>query len=480
MSIFFAENYEDMSIKQMASHDLLTRLRNRNAFMEDLNRWIDCNGGMFAVFCFDLDSFQKMNDALGHRIGDKVLEKIAERLQEVIGKHGTVYRVGGDEFVALVKYGEKREPYVQLAQQIMEVIGRKMEVEEYEVFITTSIGLSFYPNDGEDPDTLFQVAEVALSRAKEFGKNNCQIYVSSMKRSTFKMYHLEKELRKALKNDGLSIEYQPRIEANTNQIVGAEALLRWHHPEWGTVLPSEFIPLAEEGGLINEIGDWVLRKVCEQIHEWQSQNIEVPTISINISAKRFLKKGLYETILQATTDHQIEPSQLEMEITELSLLLLNDLVLEQWRKIQNLGVRIALDDFGTGYSSINSLRKYPIDTLKIDRSFIQYLEENLIDQAIIKALIEMAHAMGTRVVAEGVETKSQLQFLQQYRCDEIQGFLFSKSLPGKEIGQLFIQKMVIPREMISSEKRKNIQSNPSNSFVCYLSANKTKQTTDNE
>lgn len=162
-----------------------------------------------------------------------------------------------------------------------------------------------------------------------------------------------------------------------------------------------------------------------------------------------------------------------MEITELSLLLLNDLVLEQWRKIQNLGVRIALDDFGTGYSSINSLRKYPIDTLKIDRSFIQYLEENVIDQAIIKALIEMAHAMGTRIVAEGVETKSQLQFLQQCRCDEIQGFLFSKSLPGKEIGQLFIQKMVIPQEMISSEKRKNIQSNPSNSFVCYLSANKT-------
>ncbi|MBE3568760.1 MAG: bifunctional diguanylate cyclase/phosphodiesterase [Bacillales bacterium] len=476
MSIFFAENYEDMllSLKKMTSHDPLTRLRNRNTFMEDLNSWIDCNGGMFAVFCMDLDSFQKMNDALGHRIGDKVLEKTAKRLQEVIGKHGTVYRVGGDEFAALVKIGEKREPYIQLAQQIMEAIGKKLEVEEYEVFITTSMGLSFYPNDGEDPDTLFQTAEVALSRAKELGKNNCQIYASSMKRSTFKMYHLEKELRKALKNDGLSIEYQPRIEASTNQIVGAEALLRWHHPEWGTVLPSEFIPLAEEGGLINEIGDWVIGKVCEQIHEWQSQNIEVPTISINISPKRFLKKGLYETLLQATAGHHVEPSQLEMEITELSLLLLNDLVLEQWRKIQNLGVRIALDDFGTGYSSINSLRKYPIDTLKIDRSFIQYLEQNGNDRAIIKALIEMAHAMGTRVVAEGVETKSQLQFLQQCHCDEIQGFLFSKSLPSKEIEQLFIQKTVLPQDNSLSEKRKNFQSNQSNPFVCCLSANKNR------
>jgi polar amino acid transport system substrate-binding protein len=476
MSIFFAENYEDtlLSLKQMASQDPLTRLRNRNAFIKDLDTWIDGNNGMFAAYGLDLDSFQKMNDTLGHRIGNQVLEKTAQRLQKVVDGYGAVYRVGGDEFIALVKMGETIEPYVQLAQQMMDVVRKKLEVEEYEIFITTSVGLCFYPNDGEDPDALFQAVEVALSRAKELGKNNYQIYAPSMKRSMFKTHHLEKELREALKNDGLSIEYQPRIDTNTNKIVGAEALLRWNHPEWGTILPNEFIPLAEEGGLINEIGDWVIWKVCEQIHEWQSRNIEVPTISVNISAKRFLKKGLFETLLRAVSNYHICPSLLEVEITELSLLLLEDLVLEQWKKIQALGIRIALDDFGTGYSSINSLRRFPIDTLKIDRSFIQHLEQNGNDRIIIKALIEMAHAMGTSVVAEGVETKSQLRFLQKCQCDEIQGFLFSKALPSKEIERLFIKKIVLPKENFPVEERKGGKPNLSISYELDVSIMKNK------
>jgi diguanylate cyclase (GGDEF)-like protein/PAS domain S-box-containing protein len=447
----------EMKLARLSSYDFLTNLPNQHSLMNDLTKWIDHygkKGEMFAILFSDLDNFKVINNSLGRMAGDSVLKMIANRLEKIVIGKGNIYRLAGDEFVFLVSVGNNVELYIQFAQEIINTVEASLEVDDHEVCMTTSIGISFFPTDGQNRKALLTNAEIAMHRAKELGKNNYQIYSPTVSISAFKNFHLEKELRKALKNQELHIEYQPRIDAKTYHVNGAEALVRWKHPEWGAVSPYEFIPLAEAGELINEIGDWIIVQVCQQIKRWQKKNLNVNLISINISPKRFLKKDFYETLEKAISEANVQPSMLEIEITERSLLQSEELVHEQLRKIKQLGIRVALDDFGSGFTSLNNIREFPIDTLKIDKSFIQNLELERKDRVITKSIIEIARELNIKVVGEGVETKKQLSLLQNYQCDEIQGFLFSRSLSPAEMEDVFRKGKIFP---VTMQQKQNIE-----------------------
>lgn len=454
-----AKQYE-LKLQQMAHYDPLTSLPNGYSLSNDFPKWIDSahlHQDMFAVFSIGIDRIKKINNTLGHLAGDAVIKQTAERIQKIVCDYGSIYRIGGDEFIALVKIDQDIDSYIQLAQDILDYVEAPLEIDQYEVYVTTSIGISFYPTEGITSDILLQCANAALYRAKKLGKNNYQIYTKSMNIMTLKDYYIEKELRKALENHQLYMEYQPRIDVKAKQVIGAEALLRWKHPEWGNVSPADFIPLAEEDEIINQISDWVLESVCSQIRKWMDDGLQFQFISVNISPKRLLKKGFYDFLVKTTTEKKIPPNLLEIEITESSLLIMDDYVQEQIIKIRDLGVRIALDDFGTSYTSINNIKNFPIDVLKIDKSFIQNIDKDHTDRIITQSLIQMAKGLNLRVVAEGVETQVQLNYLENYQCDEIQGFIYSPSVTDQKIEQLFVKRNMTPQQSapsIQSEQRK--------------------------
>ncbi|MGE6754670.1 EAL domain-containing protein [Rossellomorea sp. NPDC071047] len=453
------EKDSEFKIQHLAYHDYLTDLPNRRLFdlkVQELLNQKDSHS-TFAILLLDLDRFKHINDMLGHDIGDELLIAVSKRLKECISDQHVVARMGGDEF-AIILYDVHVEEAIRLSDLITTRVRNVYNIGEFELHVTTSIGISMYPfeENGEvNTKSILKNADTALYNAKHLGRDTFKIYTPSMNINSYKVYHLEKDMRQALTNNEFFIEYQAKVAAGTGEVIGAEALIRWQHPEWGNVSPGEFIPIAEESELICEIGEWLIHKVCIQIHEWKAIGIKPVPISINISPKQLLKKNLIEVIEFSLQAYQIEPDLIEFEMTETSLIQSSDIVFSTIDHIREKGIKISLDDFGVGYSSITHLKKFDLNTLKIDKSFIDHIMEDSEDQIIISSLIQMAHGLGLTIVAEGVETLEQLNFLKQKECDFIQGYLFSKPVSPNKFVTLLKKRVIAPSPSTKQSMMKN-------------------------
>ena len=431
-----ASDLATVEVSHLAYTDALTGLPNRPLFMDHLILALAQaarTGQKLAVFFIDLDRFKDINDSLGHSSGDMLLKSVAERLRHCVREGDTVARFGGDEFTLLVPKIDIIEDAAKIAQKIHETLKIPFGIGERELFVTASIGISLYPADGLDPETLVRNADTAMYRAKDSGRDNYQLYAPAMNARAIERLALENMLRRALENNELLLYYQPLIDTVTKQVVGLEALLRWQHPQLGLLSPAHFISTAEVSGLIVPIGQWVLEASCKQMKLWHKRIDPDLRVSVNLSARQFQQANLVEetgTILEKT---RLRPNALELEITESNAMQNAENTIYTLRELKTLGVRIAMDDFGTGYSSLNYLKRFPIDTLKLDRSFIRDVVADVSDAAIVSAVISMAHSLHLEVVAEGVETEEQLSFLRKHNCDRIQGFLFSPPLPVDKV-----------------------------------------------
>jgi diguanylate cyclase (GGDEF)-like protein len=423
-------------IEHLAYHDALTGLPNRPLFMDRLiisvAQAARANQKL-AVLFLDLDRFKEINDSLGHSVGDTLLKGVAERIRHCVREGDTVARFGGDEFTLLIPKIDNIEDAAKIAQKIIETLRIPFAVSATEMFVTTSIGVSIYPSDGLDPETLVRNADTAMYRAKENGRDSYQLYTPAMNARAVERLELESTLRKAITQKDLLLHYQPLINARTEEVIGVEALIRWKHRERGILSPAHFISLAEVSGLIVPIGDWVLREACRQIRAWRKPLGETFTVAVNLSARQFQQPDLVEQIRSAIEEARIEPSTLEVEITESSAMQNAENTIYTLRELKALGVRISMDDFGTGYSSLNYLKRFPIDTLKLDQMFVRDVNTDPRNAAIINAMIMMAHSLDLKVVAEGVEEEAQLEFLRKLDCDIIQGYYYAAPMPADEL-----------------------------------------------
>jgi diguanylate cyclase (GGDEF)-like protein/PAS domain S-box-containing protein len=426
-------------VKHLAFHDSLTGLPNRLLFNDRLrvamvhaNRYRE----KLAVLFLDIDRFKVINDSLGHPIGDELLRRIAERVGGCIRQEDTIARLGGDEFTVLLPGIAKEEDAATIAQKILEAVRLPFFIEHRELFITTSIGVTLFPEDGADPESLVRNADTAMYRAKEQGRDNAQLYAPAMNTKALERLSLEGRLRQALQNRELVVHYQPLIDLATGRIRGAEALLRWQHPELGLVAPAEFIAIAEVSGLIVPIGQWVLRTACAQARAWQLKGHPKFSVAVNLSARQFQQADLVFQVTEALHEADLPAASLDLEITESNAMQNAELSISTLQVLKNLGVSLSMDDFGTGYSSLNYLKRFPIDRIKIDQSFVRDVTRDPDDAAIASAIIAMAHSLKLTAVAEGVETEAQLEFLRTQRCDEMQGYLFSAPVPASEFEEL--------------------------------------------
>jgi diguanylate cyclase (GGDEF)-like protein/PAS domain S-box-containing protein len=441
------QKYAQQKIHHLAYHDDLTGLPNRRYLLENLKEYISQSNEdneQFSIFFFDIDGFKFINDSLGHFAGDELLIQVSERLLEAISQYGFVARNGGDEFTVVIKNStvESTEHY---AKKILNIFKKPFTLNNYDFIVTVSIGVAVFPEAGESVQTLLKNADIAMYQAKEDGKNQYKIYTTSMEQVAIKTFTLRNDLRKALQNREFSIHYQPRIDVGTNDIIGAEALLRWKHPEFGFVSPTEFIPLAEETGLIIPISNWVLEEVCNHHKQWVENGLNKIKVSVNFSALQFLQKDLLKTIIDIFTRTKMDPNFLEIEITESVVMEHKDTVLATIEKMKAMGIRIAIDDFGTGYSSISYLKKFKIDTLKIDRSFIKSIPTDADSVELTNATIQLAQSLGLGIVGEGVETLEQFMTLKDSGCQEVQGFLFSKPVPEKDFQRMLNKIVCLPQ-----------------------------------
>ncbi|RIW37398.1 EAL domain-containing protein [Bacillus salacetis] len=421
-----------------AFHDYLTGLPNRRKFEESIEEEIarhKVQGQSFALLYLDLDRFKFVNDRLGHYVGDELLKKVTRRLQSR-SDNQFIARLSGDEFAVCIRGIQSPEEASLAAEEIIGILEEPFKYRDYDLFISTSIGISIYPEDGEDSYSLVQNADTALSYAKNSGKNTYQLYTREMNQESYRKYCLETDMRKAVEDDEFEVYFQPKVDAKTERITGAEALLRWNHKKWGMISPAEFIPIAEDSGFITEIGTWVLKDVCRQLKQWSADGHPLVPISINISPQHFLKKDVVELVTSYITKYGVEPQWIELEITENSLIHYSDVVRNTMDKLKEMGVKMSLDDFGTGYSALSQLHNFTFDTLKIDQSFIKNVPAKKEDTVITASLIGLAHGLGLNVVAEGVESKEQLAFLQGNGCDQIQGYIYSRPVPVKEFESL--------------------------------------------
>lgn len=417
----------------LASHDPLTRLPNRTSLTAALESAILARSGTsepMALLFIDLDRFKLINDSFGHQAGDELLRIIAGRLQAAVGERGQLARLGGDEFTLLVPSFQAQDDLARLAEDVLTVLIQPLRLENHEVFVTGSIGISLYPNDGVDARTLLKHADVAMYRAKEAGKNTYQFFDAEMNTQTFERLLLENGLRLALERQEFELHYQPQVDAVSRSLQGVEVLLRWRHPELGLIPPSRFIPLAEETGLIRPIGHWVLREACRQVTAWERQGLFVPRVAVNLSARQFEQQSLIGNVAQALAEARLPASRLELEMTE-SMIMQNPVeAVGLLKELKALGVQLSIDDFGTGYSSLSNLKRFPLDTLKIDRSFVDGLPDDEDSAAIAEAILAMARKLKFTVVAEGVETEAQAGFLTLKGCAMLQGYLISRPLPA--------------------------------------------------
>jgi len=429
----------DEKILRLAHFDELTELPNRTMFMQTLKRAFSLaqrRGKQFALFFIDLDRFKNINDSLGHESGDQLLQDVARRLRDNLRESDSVARLGGDEFVVLVEDCADPRELNSIAQNILNAVGRPYVLSGQEYHVTGSIGISTYPTDGQDPAALLKNADIAMYLAKDRGKNNFQFYSAQQNAHSFERLALESALRHALGRDEFVLHYQPRVDIPTGRIVGVEALLRWNHPDLPMVLPNQFIPLAEETGLIVPIGRWVLRTACAQSALWRHEGLPALRMAVNLSARQFSDDGLIDDIADALAQAELAPNGLELEITESMVMQNPERAVTTLNRLREMGISVSIDDFGTGYSSLGYLKRFPIDNVKIDRSFIKDLPHDTDDAAITRAVIAMAQSLRIRVIAEGVETREQLQFLRDHDCNECQGYFLSRPLPASNFALL--------------------------------------------
>lgn len=423
-------------------HDPLTDLPNRIMFNDRLNRALahaHRNNELATVMFLDLDRFKLVNDMLGHAMGDQLLKEVACRLSKSIRENDTIARFGGDEFTLLLQQINQEEDSAKVAQKILQSLEDPFVLSSHEFHVSASIGIVVYPNDGEDAETLMKHAETAMYRAKDEGRNNYQLFTPSMNARIRERLAMETSLRRALERQEFVVFYQPQVNIKAGTIKGTEALIRWQHPERGLVSPMEFIPLAEETGLIMPVGEWVLQTACAQNKAWQDAGIPPIRVTVNLSACQFQQKNLVEMITRVLSETGLAPKWLELEITESTAMQDVDFTISMLRDLREMGIRIAIDDFGTGYSSLNYLKRFPIHTLKIDRSFINDITDNREDAAIVTSIIVLAQNLNLKVIAEGVETEEQLSFLEQRQCYEMQGYLFSRPVPTSDFEVLLRQ-----------------------------------------
>lgn len=426
-------------LEHQANHDVLTGLANRNLLADRMLQAIGQarrNGRMAGVLMLDLDRFKLINDGFGHALGDQLLRQVADRLKHCVRDTDTVSRLGGDEFVIVVSDVATEEDVSMVAAKVLSALGCPFELEGKEIFVTPSIGISLFPRDGEHGETLLRNADVAMYRVKEHGRASYCLFMPDMNAPTRSRLDMEGGLRRALERDELRVYYQPKVDLLTSRIVGAEALIRWMNPQTGLVLPGDFIPLAEETGLILPIGEWVAKRVCGDLGRWLKHNGSAVPIAINISARQFRQEHLAQLVRKLLEQAGVPSGYLELELTESMVMHQADSAVSTLRELKALGVRLALDDFGTGYSSLSYLKRFPIDSVKIDRSFVRDITVDSDDAAIAHAVIVMAHTLGLKVTAEGVETEAQLSLLRRQGCDNYQGFYLSRALPREEFERL--------------------------------------------
>lgn len=417
-------------IHYLANYDLLTGLPNRSQFNERINYSLNAakrNKGELAILFLDLDRFKDINDTLGHSVGDMLLIELAKRAQILLREEDTVSRLGGDEFIFLLPH-TNAQGAAHVAEKILDTISQSFFMDENELIVTASIGIAMYPFDGGDPETLSKNADAAMYEAKQKGRNNYQFFTNAMQENAVRNLQLINGLRHALEKNQLYVVYQPQISIPEEKIVGAEALLRWEHPEFGNISPAEFIPLAEDSGLILSIGEWVLRSAIQQAKKWLDNGLTEMTMAVNLSAVQFRHPHLPDLVTDILQEFDLSPKYLELELTEAVAMHEPNSVIGMMNRLHERGIRMSIDDFGTGYSSLSYIKKFKVYKLKIDQSFIYDICCDSEDKAIVKAIISMAHSLGLRVIAEGVETQEQLSFLQEQSCDEVQGYFYSKPL----------------------------------------------------
>lgn len=416
---------------QQCSIDSLTKLPNRHMLEQELQKALIGareKDSLLAILFLDLDRFKFVNDTLGHSSGDSLLKQVTGRLKTIVNHRHLLARLGGDEFVCLLKDLQSEKEAELIANQIIDAFREPFLLRGTEIYITTSIGLSLYPYDGDDIETLVTNADSAMYRAKKKGRNQIEKAVVEINAGAFERLLIENNLRKALIQEEFFLVYQPQLDLNQNEVIAFEALIRWDHPDLGIIPPSEFIPIAEETGLIIPIGDWVLQTACQKLKEWQIEGYSSLRIAVNLAAQQFLQKRMIEKLKKILKEYNINPSLLELEITESMVMHDVDSAVSILNQLRDLGVRVSIDDFGTGYSSLNYLRNFPVDNLKIDRSFIIDIETNPSSKALTNAIATLAHDLNLKVVVEGVETLKQLTLVKSSSCDIIQGYYFSKPL----------------------------------------------------
>ncbi len=391
-----------------------------------------------AVVMINLDRFRLINETLGQSRGDQLLQEVAGRLRSCLGPKDDIGRHGPDEFIALIDSVKDTREAARIAQAMIDALALPIVIEGHEVYVTCCIGVSLFPADGDEAETLIRSADAALTRAKSQGRNHFQFYTLDMNVKTTRRLTLESDLRRAVERDELRLYFQPQLDLKSHKITAVEALLRWQHPQYGMIPPGEFIPFAEESGLIVPIGEWVLRAACNQAREWMTAGYADLRVAVNLSSRQFFQENVLEVVTRALRDSRLPPGNLELELTESSVMENPDEATVTLCLLANMGVRISIDDFGTGYSSLNHLKRFPIDNLKIDRSFVNDITVNPDDAAIVKAILAMAYSLRLKVVAEGVETVEQLRFLEAHGCDAVQGFLLSKPQPAEDISRIFL------------------------------------------
>lgn len=434
-----ARKAAEQQIEYQAYHDALTGLANRRLFQEHLTLALALaqrHDRLVAVLFLDLDHFKLINDSLGHSVGDSLLRQIAARLKSSLREGDTVARVGGDEFTIVLQELSSRSDAAVVAQKVLRAISEPLELSGHRLYVTTSIGITIFPDDGVDAETLLRNADTAMYRAKSEGRNRYESSTEELSRSTEERMQLESGLHQAIERGEFELYYQPQVDLRTMEIAGMEALLRWHHPERGVLLPSAFISVAEQGEMIVTIGNWVIREACLHAVTVRERGLSGFRVAVNLSARQFRDPSLLETVASALRESGLHPQSLELEITESVAMENVNRTLETLTALRALGVTIAIDDFGTGHSSLSYLKLFPIDTLKIDRSFVDDLTGRAEDGAIVASIIQLAEGLRLRVIAEGVETSAQVDFLRAHNCGEVQGFHFSYPLPADEFEDL--------------------------------------------
>ena len=422
-------------LRHQAYHDPLTDLPNRLLYMEHLDLALNQARRrelMTAVIMLDLDNFKNINDTYGHEFGDKLLMQVSRMLSDTVRKEDTLARMGGDEFTVLLPLIDEAMDARQVGEKILKLFSKPLAIDQTELFVTPSMGIALFPADGKDADTLLKHADAAMYRAKEGGRNNYQFFTPDMNIMAQRRLMIENDLRRAMEAGQLEVYYQPKFDAQEDRVVGAEALTRWKHPEHGWISPGEFIPVAEDGGLILPLGEWLMDQVSRDIHRWRDAGLNPPTIAINISGRQFQHQSLDKLLADVLCRYDLTAAALELEITESTIMANAEKNIEALVMLKRMGFSIAIDDFGTGYSSLSYLRRFPVDVLKVDYSFVRDIATDDDCAELIRGVINMAHGLRLKTVAEGVEHPEQLERLRDFGCDVIQGFLKGRPMPATD------------------------------------------------